>query len=101
MYNGGHIDALRKALELIKKGKAVFKEYCTEDCENCPLYKANVCGYDMEIDTEANITYGLLDDFVDYHEKVEDKRERQNFYAVTGVDPAWYDFNNDRTEGEK
>lgn len=99
MYNTGEIEELREALELIKKGKEIIAKYCTEDCENCPLYEAEVCGYevDMPIDADANITYGVLDEFVEYHSKVEAKADRQTFREATGIDPAWYDFNEDRT----
>ena len=71
MYNSLHIEALKKALEQIKQGIAVFEEYCTEDCEHCPLYKANVCGYYMELVPTPNITDAVLSNFVDFHERKE------------------------------
>lgn len=68
MYNSLDVEALKKAIEQMKNALDVFEEYCTEDCEHCPLYKANVCGYHLEIDPTANITDGLLSNFVDFHE---------------------------------
>ena len=68
MYNELHVEALKQAMAKIKEGLAVFEEYCTEDCEHCPLYKANVCGFYLEIDPTAKISDGLLSNFVDFHE---------------------------------
>ena len=68
MYNGSHVEALKQAVEKMKEGLAVFEEYCTEDCEHCPLYKANVCGWFLEIDPTAKISDGLLSNFVDFKE---------------------------------
>lgn len=68
MYNSMHIELLKKAIEQMKQGLKVFEEYCTEDCEHCPLFKANVCGYYLELDPTATIDDGLLDSFVDFHE---------------------------------
>lgn len=98
MYNSLHVEALRKALDQMKAGRAVFEEYCTEECGNCPLKK--VCGYMVELDLEAEITDAMLDNFVDYHEEAQNREDRQNFKDATGIDPAWYDFNEDRTKGE-
>lgn len=78
MYNSLHIEALKKAIEQMKKGLAVFEEYCTEDCEHCPLYKANVCGYFLELDPTAKITDGLLSNFVDFHELGRYKEEERS-----------------------
>lgn len=68
MYNSMHVESLKKAIEKIKEGTAIFEEYCTEDCENCPLYKADICGYYMELDITKDISDGLLSNFVDFHE---------------------------------
>lgn len=68
MYNSLHVEALRKALNQMKEAQAVFGEYCTEDCEHCPLYKANVCGYYLEIDPSVDVSDGLLNNFVDFHD---------------------------------
>ena len=68
MYNSLHVEALKKALQKMKEGLAVFEEYCTEDCEGCPLYKANICGYYLELDCTADISDGTLSNFVDFHE---------------------------------
>ena len=76
MYNSLDVEALKQALTKIKEGIEVFKEYCTEDCENCPLYKKNACGYYLEIDPTANISDGLLSNFVDFHNLKEYAEER-------------------------
>lgn len=100
MYNTLEVEALKQALEQIRQGVAVFEEYCTEDCEHCPLYKENICGYHMEIDHTAEITDRLLNAYVDYHDGKAYIIERCDFERATGIDPAWYDFNEDRTKSE-
>jgi len=74
MYNSLEVDALKKALEQIKQGIAVFEEYCTEDCKHCPLYKADACGYYMELVPTPKVTDGVLSNFVDFHERKTEER---------------------------
>ena len=81
MYNGNQIEALKKALKQMKEGLKVFEEYCTEDCEHCPLYKANVCGFYLELDPTAKISDGLLDRFVDFHEGHGIAEERNSIWG--------------------
>ena len=69
MYNEGHVKALREAVEQMKKAVEVFEEYCTEDCEHCPLYKANACGYYLELVPTAEISDAVLSNFVDFKER--------------------------------
>lgn len=71
MYNSLHIESLKTALEQIKQGIAVFEEYCTEDCEHCPLYKADACGYHMEFVPTEKLNDAVLSNFVDFHERKE------------------------------
>lgn len=66
MYNELHVEALKQAMNKIKEGLAVFEEYCTEDCEHCPL--TNVCGYHMEFVPDDTVTDAVLSNFVDFHE---------------------------------
>lgn len=80
MYNSLAIEALKKAQEQMKKGLAVFEEYCTEDCEHCPLYKANACGYYMELDPTAKLSDGLLSNFIDFHEERGYAEERNGIW---------------------
>ena len=98
MFNSGDVEALGAALEQMKKGLAVIREYCSEECDGCPLYRHNVCGYYCELDLDADIDKGLLNDFVDYSAGVCEAKERKAFTEVTGIDAGWYDFNDDRTE---
>ena len=100
MHSNLEIEALKKALELMKQGLAVFEEYCTEDCEHCPLYKTNVCGYKLELDPTADIDDRTLGSFIDFHDGKAYVIERCDFERATGIDAGWYDFNEDRTEYE-
>lgn len=68
MYNSLHVEALKKAMTKIKEGLAVFEEYCTEDCEHCPLYKKGVCGYYLEFVPDDTVTDAVLSNFVDFKE---------------------------------
>ena len=97
MYNTGHIQALMQAIEEMKKANAVFKEYCTEHCQICPL--KDVCDWDGYIEyNDPRLTEEALDRFVDLHEEITYRQERRDFKTATGIDPAWYDFNEDRSE---
>lgn len=71
MYNGFQVERLRLAIVKMKEGLEEFEQYCTENCGECPLYKANVCGYHLEIDPRQKITDGLLSNFIDYYERSE------------------------------
>lgn len=64
-----YIEHLKQALEQIRQGIAVFEEYCTEDCEHCPLYKADTCGYHMELVPNDKVTDTVLDDFIALYDK--------------------------------
>lgn len=66
-----YIEHLKQALELIRQGIAGFEEYCTEDCEHCPLYKADACGYHMELVPNDKVTDTVLDDFIALYDKGE------------------------------
>lgn len=68
MSNELHIKSLKDAMAKINEGMEVFKEYCTEDCEHCPLFKINVCGYYMEFVPTDAVTDSVLNNFVDLHE---------------------------------
>lgn len=68
MYNSMQVEALKQAMAKIKEGLAVFEEYCTEDCEHCPLYRKGVCGYHMEFVPDETVTDAVLSNFVDFHE---------------------------------
>lgn len=70
MYNKFQIDRLKAALSKMREGLEEFEQYCTEDCENCPLYKANICGYYMEF-VPQQISDNTLSKFVDYYEERE------------------------------
>ena len=74
MYNSLHVRSLRQAIEQIKKAEAVFDEYCTDLCRNCPLN--GVCDWDKD---DRHIEYDLVDDtmleaFVDFYKEHEDGR---------------------------
>jgi hypothetical protein len=57
-----------------------------------------MCDWDGHIEYDAEeLTDFALEDYVEYYKAWEDKRERDNFRA-TGIDPAWYDHNEDRSE---
>ena len=97
MYNSGHIEALRKAINTMKEQNEVLKEYCTEECYICPLSK--MCDWDGNIDFgDPKLTDETLDKFVDLHTQVKEARERLNFTMATGIDAGWYDHNEDRSE---
>lgn len=66
-----YIEHLQQALEQIRQGIAVFEEYCTEDCEHCPLCKADACGYRMELVPNDKVTDTVLDDFIALYDKGE------------------------------
>lgn len=68
MYNKFQIDRLKAALSKMREGLEEFEQYCTEDCGNCPLYKANICGYYMEF-VPQQISDNTLSKFVDYYEE--------------------------------
>lgn len=92
----GHIEALQTAIAEMKKHNAVLLEYCTNECHICPL--KDMCDWDGNIEFgNAKITEEVLDAYVDLYDKVTEEKDRHNFYEVTGIDPAWYDFNEDRT----
>ena len=96
MYNDMHIRSLRQAIEQIKKAEAVFEKYCTDWCNECPL--KDMCDWDGHILYVApELTDSVLEEYVEYFKAWEDKRERDN-YRATGIDPAWYDHNEDRSE---
>lgn len=97
--NEMHIRALQEAIENIKKADAAIQEYCTDNCEHCPL--SDMCDWEGHIDAyDSRITEGVLDSLVDFHEAHEAAQERKTFKEVTGIDPAWYCFNEDRTQGD-
>lgn len=68
MYNSENVKELKNALNQMRKALEVFEEYCTEDCGNCPLYKANICGYYMEF-VPQEISDATLSNFVDYYKE--------------------------------
>lgn len=99
MYNEMHIKALQEAIEAMKKAGEVFKEYCTNECENCPL--SEFCDWQGAIAyTDDDLTEEVLDQFVEFHDAWETAKDQQTFKEVTGIDPAWYCFNEDRTQGD-
>jgi hypothetical protein len=92
-----HIKALEDAVKAVKKGTETFLEYCTDVCRGCPLN--GMCDWDGGIDIlDEDITHDTLQAYVEYHRKIEDESERNSFYETTGIDPAWYDHNEDRSE---
>lgn len=98
MYNSLHIRSLRQAIEQIKKAEAVFDEYCTDFCTNCPLNC--VCDWDKDdrhIEYDK-VTDNMLGRYVDYYHSWENMVDRMNFKNATGIDPEWYDHNEDRSE---
>lgn len=91
------IDELRSAITIAQEQAKVFKKYCTNECHICPL--SNSCDWDNTIDlTDPSLTDEKLKAFVDLYEDITGRRERDNFKTATGIDPAWYDFNEDRSE---
>lgn len=97
MYNDLQVKALREAIDTLKKSNGVLKEYCTNECEKCPL--EDMCDWEGNVDfNDERLTDSKLDDYVEYYEGETYKAERRRFKEVTGIDPAWYDFNEDRSE---
>lgn len=68
MYNSQQVKCLKEAMAKIKEGLAVFEEFCTDDCEHCPLFKKSVCGYHMEFVPDDSVTDALLSNFVDFYD---------------------------------
>jgi hypothetical protein len=92
-----HIKSLEEAIGNVREATETFMEYCTDRCKKCPISKA--CDWQGNIDfLDSDLTHDVLNDYVDYFRKVEDEEERKNFYETTGVDPSWYDYNEDRSE---
>lgn len=92
-------EALREAIKTMQTQNEVIKEYCTNECEDCPL--KDMCDWEGNIEfLNEGITDELLEQYVDFHDEWEYRNERKTFKEVTGIDPAWYDFNDDRTESD-
>ena len=91
------IKAIKEAISTMQKANEVIKEYCTNECEICPL--KDMCDWEGNIDfLDSRINDSVLDKYIDLHTEWEYRNERKTFKEATGIDPAWYDFNNDRTE---
>lgn len=88
MYNNMHIRSLRQAVGQINKGMAVFKEYCTERCNECPL--TNLCDWEHLIYTDdARLTDEKLEEFVEFHKEDEDSARKEDeavahYYGIPG-----------------
>lgn len=92
-----HVKALEDAVGAVKNATDTFMEYCTDVCRGCPI--RNACDWDGNIDfLDEDLTHDTLEKYVEYFKEIEEKQERSTFYETTGVDPAWYDFNEDRSE---
>lgn len=97
MSNNLDIKAIKEALDQIRKHSEAIQEYCTKECEECPCSK--MCDWEGNLDyTDSRITDEVLDRFVEWHDKWQTAQDRKTFKEVTGIDPGWYDFHEDRTE---
>lgn len=93
------VEGLQGAIKTMQEQNDYIKSFCTNECEECPL--KDMCDWEGNIEfLNEGITDSVLEKFVEYQEKVEYENERKTFKEVTGIDPAWYDFNNDRTESD-
>ena len=99
MYNTPHIKAIQTAFAEMQKIQAEIADYCTDDCERCPLN--DHCDWEGHIAFWEGITESEIDAFVEKHNRAEEIEQRRTFREATGVDPAWYDFNDDRTDYDR
>ena len=58
-----------------------------------------MCDWDKHIEYDnEGLTDEVLGAYVDYYHSWENTVNRMEFKEATGIDPRWYDFNEDRSE---
>lgn len=89
-----HVQAIRTHMQAIT-------EYCTEECKKCPL--RGFCDWYGGIDCmdEGATSIERMADYINYYDKVTERREIKQFEDATGVDAGWYMFNDDRSDTDR
>lgn len=97
--NTAEAEKLLAHIEAIKKHASFILDYCTNECENCPI--RGFCDWDGNLDfsDEGMQSMERLVDYLEYHDKVQEKREREEADAEydaweaanrwAGIDPSW------------
>lgn len=88
-------------VQAIKANMQAVLDYCTEECEKCPL--RGFCDWYGGIDymDEGMESIERMADYLDYYDRVTERREIEQFEDATGVDAGWYMFNDDRSDTDR
>ncbi len=101
------VELTRRAEEMIEHVQAIrthmqaITEYCTEECKACPL--RGFCDWygGMDYADEGMVSIERMADYLNYYDKVTERNELKQFEDATGVDPYWYNFNDDRSDTDR
>lgn len=88
-------------VQAIKANMQAVLDYCTEECDKCPL--RGYCDRDGWLDymDDGLESIERMADYLDYYDRVTERREIEQFEDATGVDAGWYMFNDDRSDTDR